>query len=588
MKITIAQISTPAGDIDGNTQRILDAAIHAASNRVDVLITPEMALTGYPLDDLLGDPDFLQETFNKINYLKDNLPPQLTTIIGTPFPINEISQFDINNIPKVYQPKLDSTQRTLVNSAVVIHNNTITNVIAKQLLPTYGVFDDSRWFAQGVADQPLIKVDNTVCGILICEDVWADTPITHLVENGAQNVFVINASPYYKGKQEKRETLIRKHAERLNVPIVYVNAVGGQDEVVYDGGSFIIEPHRAVSRFPFFLDAIATQTIAQPKNLFKELYSQQTTNTVRVSPLPSTEELTYLALKKGLKDYVKMTGFTDIIVGLSGGLDSALAATIAVDALGYSHVWGIGMPGPYSSEHSVQDAKRLANNLKIRFDILPITQTYKDEHDLLSEKDLLSGPGRKVAEENIQARLRALHLMTLANTHNLLLLNTGNKSETSVGYFTLGGDSSGGFAILKDVYKTKAYHLAKWRNTYAEVHNEIPPIPIHTITKPPSAELAPDQEDTDSLPPYPILDTILTMFIENRTPRNVIASHIFNTFTNEITTLAKAEQLVLRVTMMVTRAEHKRRQVAPGVKISQKAYGRDRRFPIANLWIPKI
>lgn len=562
LHVAFAQLQSHAGDLTGNATRLLEAATQADADGADLLITGEMFLTGYPVDDLLGDQDFMTATTNTLTTLASAFPLGLTVAVGAPVPIADLPTTTRDTLATT--ASIDAYARTLVNALVIFRDGQRIATITKQLLPTYGVFDDARWFLPGVPSQP-VTINGTRVGFAVCEDAWSNTIVDDLAARNVDLILIANASPYAERKPATRRDLITAHATRLNVPIGCVNIVGGQDEVVYDGNSFLVNPDGTLA---LTMPAFAPLTLTvNPFTPGRAVIVDDSDDTVL--------EASYTALVTALHDYVTGAGMNGVLIGLSGGLDSALAATIAVDALGAERVTGIAMPGPYSSEHSVTDAADLAHRLGVTMITLPISDTYHAEKTLLG--DLLTGPGQQVADENIQARLRALHLMTLANTRGDLVLNTGNKSEASVGYFTLGGDASGGFAILKDVYKTRAYELAYWRNTHATRHGNVEPIPVNTLTKPPSAELAPGQEDTDSLPPYPILDMILRAHLEQRTPIRDIITNLTTTHPN-----VDAATTVPRILRMVARAEHKRRQVAPGVKITETAYGRDRRYPIIN------
>lgn len=562
MRVALAQLPVYAGDLRGNAARIVSASHEAARDGADVVLTPEMVLSGYPIDDLVADPDFLDAVHDTLEELSTSLPPHLLVAVGTPLGRDRLpDQYPLSNA-------IDAETRAVVNALALIRGGAIEGYVVKRLLPTYGVFDDSRWFAAASTPSPLVDVAGIKVGFAICEDAWSGESVDDLVDAGAEAIFVSNASPFALGKSQARMSLIGEHARRRGVPIAYVNLTGGQDEVVYDGASFVCARDGTVTyTSPSFHPS--TETVPWEECTVSGMPTAFTPD----DPLADT----YAALSTGLHDYVTRAGVDGVIVGLSGGLDSALAATLAVDALGPERVHGVALPGPFSSQHALDDARQLAANLRIRFDVIPINKTYEMERSLLGER--LSGAGARVADENIQARLRALHLMTLANAHNLIVLNTGNKSEASVGYFTLGGDSSGGFAILKDVLKTHAYALAEWRNHQTTSNYPVSPIPQSTLTKPPSAELAPNQCDSDSLPPYPILDTILRLHLEDRAPRSEITSCLAASFPDEIT---NAEETVNHVLQLVARAEHKRRQIAPGVKVSACAYGRDRRFPIIS------
>lgn len=570
LKVALAQLPVHAGDLDGNVTALLDAAYSAYDAGARVLLAPEMFLPGYVVDDLLGDPDFILSLMTATRLVARRAPRDMLVLFGTALPVEFLSADEKALLDPV---ALDAKKRTLVNALVAVKDGQLVHLAVKSLLPTYGVFDDARWFVPAAHPSPLLEVDGIRLGLAVCEDVW-DTPVVDaLAAAGADVLLVANASPFTVGKPALREQLMAEHASRTQLPAVYVNLVGGQDELVYDGSSFAVDATGAVFvRLPAFTPAVEVVTVP---------LAAGSPAPAPLAPILEEDESIYRALVTALRDYVNGSGLTGgVILGLSGGLDSALAATIAVDALGPEAVRGVLMPGPYSSEHSITDAQDLAANLGLgRVDVLGISSVFDAEVATLGP--LLAGPGVAVATENIQARARALHLMTLANATGAMVINTGNKSEASVGYFTLGGDSSGGFAILKDVYKTKAYSLAYWRNAQAEAAGKVPPIPVSTLEKPPSAELAADQQDTDSLPPYPIMDATLVGLLEERTTRAILARELELVFELP-SNYSSWEDLVARVSGLLARAEHKRRQVAPGVKVTERAYGRDRRYPIVN------
>ena len=555
--IAVAQIHSIAGDIAGNSKKLSDAIEYAHSHGASILVTPEMSLSGYPVEDLLGDEAFLSDVEVAAYALAATVPVDMTVLIGAPLRDTVVPHS--GGTARRLSEHLDATTRNVWNAVLVARGGEVMAVHAKTLLPTYGVFDDSRWMKPGPVDQELIDVDGVLVGLAVCEDVWTDEVARAAASKGAKILLVPNASPDSVGKPEFREAMLSSLAKNTGMTIAYANSVGGQDEVVYDGGSLIIsDGGETLLRAP--------------------LFHEGTFVAEGVQPWADENAQVWRALVLGLRNYVRDNGFQSVIVGLSGGIDSAAAAAIAVDALGAENVHGIGMPGPYSSEGSVTDARILAERFGISFDILTIKDTVLAEEAIIGGM-ITGAPGEKIARENIQARLRALHLMTLANANNWMMLNTGNKSEAAVGYFTLGGDSSGGFAILKDVYKTKVYELCEWRNRIAEESGNIAPIPRDTITKPPSAELAPDQEDTDSLPPYPLLDFILVEYLEKQSSAASTVAKLMDNGWGHLGEEHLANE-VLRVHRMVDRAEHKRRQVAPGVKITSRAFGKDRRMPI--------
>lgn len=574
LRVALAQSTAISGAVDRNAATVRSAVDGAVAAGADVLLTPEMVLSGYPAEDLLGERAFVADCEAALADLAAATPASLVAVVGTP-------------MATIEHTGIDALPRAVANTVALLHNRAIVGHVAKHLLPEYSVFDDARWVTPGTAVARTADINGVLVGFAICEDIWTDAVAMHAAQQGAQVILVANASPYTVGKPAVREAMVARLARITGATIVYTNAVGGQDELVFDGGSLVVGPDgTTLLRAPLFEDGLFVLDVPIPARRergfpFATVHTTGATPAslpapVLAAPLSPEAEM-YAALVRGLGDYVRHNGFTQVILGLSGGLDSALAAALAVDALGPHAVRGIGMPGPYSSEHSVTDAKALAENLGIRFDILSIKETYEAEVTLLG--DLLDGPGVAVAKENIQARLRALHLMTIANATNALVVNTGNRSEAAVGYFTLGGDSSGGYAPLKDVPKTVAYALSQWRNKVAEDAGLTPPIPQSTIVKPPSAELAPDQVDTNSLPPYPVLDHILALYLEQMASADEIVASLV---AEQGVDAAYARETVLRVLHMTDRAEHKRRQVAPGLKVTARAFGKDRRVPITN------
>ena len=548
MKVAIAQLNAVAGAIEANVAGIASAI--AASVDADVLVTPEKAVSGYPVEDLLGEKAFLADVEAAVASLATVVPPGLVAAIGAPMRADALP---VEGGATIRGAGVDAFDRDVFNVLALARDGQVFAAHSKALLPTYGVFDDSRWVVPGSADgQDLFEIAGEKVAFAICEDVWTPEIAVQAAARGATVLLVANASPYYGGKPSDRVELIRDTAVETGMTVVYVNAVGGQDEVVFDGGSFVVGPTGdLLFRAPLFTEGVWTVDLSAVGP---------------IAPWPDTvEEETYGALVLGFRDYVLNNGFgtTGVVLGLSGGLDSALAACIAVDALGPGLVRGIGLPGPYSSAGSLDDAYALASSLGIRFDVVPISASVEAAHAELG--DLLDGPGGAVARENVQARIRGAYLMDTANAQGLMMVNTGNRSEAAVGYFTLGGDSSGGLAVLKDVLKTQAYRLAAYRNSVS------PDIPTSTITKPPSAELAPDQVDSNSLPPYEVLDAILVAYLEELQSAAEIAE-----------SLDLPGDLVLRVLGMVDRAEHKRRQVAPGLMVSKRPFGRGRRMPITS------
>jgi NAD+ synthase (glutamine-hydrolysing) len=467
----------------------------------------------------------------------------------------------------------DAVPRTVANAAAVLSRGRLRGVYHKVLLPNYGVFDEDRYFSVGAAPDRVWDIGGVVAGISICEDIWLpDGPPARQAAAGAQVLLNINASPFHYGKALAREAMLADRARAAGVPVVYLNLVGGQDELVFDGASVAIAPDGAVlARSPQFEEHRFLVDLEVRGGAVK------TAVPVREGPLPvvetpveadvagllePVEAEVYRALTTGLGDYVRKNGFTQVLVGLSGGIDSALTAVIAVDALGPESVWGVGMPSRHSSEGSVLDAKDLAGRLGIAFDLVPMDSVFSTYLELLAP--LFAGTAPGVTEENLQARIRGAILMALSNKFGAMVVATGNKSEMAAGYSTLYGDMVGGYAVLKDVFKTLVYRLAQWRNLQSEV------IPPNSIEKPPSAELRPGQKDSDSLPPYDILDSILAGYVEA------------DLSVDQIVDRGLDRDVVEWVTKLVDRNEYKRRQAAPGVKITTRAFGKERRMPITN------
>lgn len=545
MRIAGAQGNFDVGDLEGNCRRILDAMDWAEGEGADLLVFPELATSGYPPEDLALRGDFLAANRAVLERLAER-SGRTVTVVG----------FPDSSRPEVGEP--DTALRRVANAAAILGSGRILGVYHKEHLPNYGVFDERRWFYPGRNTVRTWPVGATRVGVSVCEDLWMEEgPWRRLAEAGAGVIVNINASPYHLGKAAEREALVSRRARQARAPVVYLNLVGGQDELVFDGASLVAGSDGAIlyrgAQFTeerFLLDVPPAGGEAGAPGPGREWMK--------------AEEEIWAALTLGVRDYVRKNRFEAAVVGLSGGIDSAVTACLAADALGPDRVWGVSMPSVYSSEHSKTDAKRLASNLGVRFDMVPIERTHAAFMDTLSP--VMGTDGWGVAGENLQARARGSILMALSNRHGGLVLATGNKSELSVGYATLYGDMVGGFAPLKDVYKTLVYRLARWRN------RREPVIPPEVLTKPPSAELRPDQLDTDSLPPYDVLDSVLAMYIDSERSME------------EITAAGFDPALVSRVVGLVERSEYKRRQSAPGPKITTKSLGRERRRPITSGW----
>jgi NAD+ synthase (glutamine-hydrolysing) len=541
VKIALGQINPTVGDFSGNAAKIIQFARQARDAGAGLIVFPELSVCGYPPRDLVERPLFVarnRETAEKIASETQGI----AVICG------------------LVTPAHAETGKSVMNSAALLRDGRIEFIQSKMLLPTYDVFDEMRNFAPAKSQQ-LFGIGGNQVALTICEDAWNDKhfwnrrlygvdPVEELVRAGGNFVLNISASPFWMGKRALRHDMLAATAAHHKVPVAMVNQVGGNDSVVYDGSSLVIAPDGKV--------------IAQGKSFEEDIiFFDSQAKTGEVHPQIAGEDAAaYAALVLGTRDYVRKCGFQRAIIGLSGGIDSALTAVIAVDALGPANVIGIGMPGPYSSPGSIEDAQQLAQNLGIRFELLSITDIYKASRQTLAPA--FAGLPEDVTEENIQSRSRGLLLMSLSNKFNALVLSTGNKSELAVGYCTLYGDMVGGLAVISDVPKTLVYRLS------AYVNSRQPVIPQATIEKPPSAELRPNQKDSDSLPPYDVLDAILEDYVEeSRSAEQIAQSHNFDL------------DLVKRVIRMIERSEYKRQQAAPGIKISAKAFGYGRRFPIA-------
>jgi NAD+ synthase (glutamine-hydrolysing) len=529
LKIQIAQLNFLVGDIEGNAQRIIESA-NAAVGEADLIVFPELALTGYPPEDLLLRDEFIRR-----------VEAAVATVLSR-----------VNGIHLVVGYPLRS-QAGLRNVAGVWRDGEILAEYAKQLLPNYSVFDEKRYFVPG-HEAVTFQLNGVHIGLSVCEDIWQAEPAAMSRAAGAQLLLNINASPFHMGKAPERETLVQQRARENGLPIVYANLVGGQDELVFDGGSFVVDAEGVLQqRLPFF----------------EERHEVVVFDTAQLPPCPlgdtvmvemDEEQRIYSALVMGVRDYVRKNGFNGAILGLSGGVDSALTLAIAVDALGAGQVEVVMMPSRYTADMSNQDAVAEAQALGVDYRSIPIEPAFNAFLSMLEEE--FAGKPVDVTEENIQARCRGIILMAISNKKGRILLTTGNKSEMSVGYATLYGDMAGGFAPIKDVPKTLVYRLCEYRNRLSPV------IPQRVLDRPPSAELAPDQQDSDSLPDYPQLDGILERYVEQ------------DQGVEEIVAAGYDRPTVERVVRLVDRNEYKRRQAPPGIKITRRAYGRDRRYPL--------
>ena len=534
MKIMLAQIAPRVGDITGNIALMIDTANRAENASCDLIAFTELAVTGYPPEDLLLRPSFMEA----VEFAVDEIVAasgDCTVVFGAP---RRVAGGDRSG---------------LMNSAFIARKGSLVGIYDKQCLPNYGVFDELRYFIPGSGNEIVFDVDGWKVGVGICEDIWSDVVAEKQAGLPADVWLNLNASPFHIDKQMEREVLISSRARQFATPVVYVNPVGGQDEVVFDGGSHVMDAAgELLVRAPLFETALPVVDLEQAGQS-------------SVTSVPSRIVQIHDALVLGVSDYVHRNGCQRVVIGLSGGIDSAVTAVIAVEALGAENVLGVLLPSKVSSDHSVTDAEALASNLGIESVTFPIAAPVDAVEAELSEAFSVWGMSEPdVTEENIQARIRGVLLMAVSNKTGRMLLTTGNKSEMAVGYATLYGDMAGGFAVLKDVYKTDVFALADYMNREQEM------IPQNSIDKPPSAELRPDQKDSDSLPDYGELDAILKGTIEDRLSVDEIASQGFD------------RDEVRRVVGMLHTAEYKRRQAPPGVKITRRAFGRDRRYPITH------
>jgi NAD+ synthase len=543
LRIAIAQLNCQVGAIEKNLGLIRAARVRAAAMGADLLVTPELSISGYPPEDLVLKPAFVAACEAAADELAaDTADGGPGIIIGTPWQDGEY----------------------LHNAAFVLDGGKIIARRAKHELPNYGVFDEKRVFAPGPAPGPVVFRGFRI-GLLICEDWWfPDVPET-LKESGAEMLLSINGSPFEDGKQARRVTLAVERVVETGLPYVFAALTGGQDEIVFDGASFVLNANRTLAvQMPYFEEAIALTTWTRDGD--KLVCSGQA-----LPPEPDRLDLIYRAMMMGLRDYVNKNGFPGIVLGLSGGIDSAISAAVAADALGPERVRAVMLPSPYTSDHSLEDAASCADLLNIPYETIPISGAMDAFGAALAPA--FAGRNPDITEENIQSRSRGLILMALSNKFGHMLLTTGNKSEMSVGYATLYGDMCGGYSVLKDVYKTTVFELCRWRNAHVPpgaLGPNGPVMPERVITKPPSAELKPNQTDQDSLPPYDELDGILQRLIEGESSIDSVVAEGYDRAT------------VLRVWKLLDRAEYKRRQAPPGVKITPRAFGRDRRYPMTN------
>jgi NAD+ synthase (glutamine-hydrolysing) len=586
LRIALAQMNAVVGGFAQNVETLGRFRAQAALVGADLVLTPELSLMGYPPEDLLLKEGFIEASAQALFELSksDNLPPIL---VGTVMPdgangVTLAPPSDGRDAVRIFDD--DERRSHVANVLVALGDEGVVATATKRLLPNYDVFDERRYFHPGVGPQTIVNVRGIAVGMLVCEDVWTnDGPAAALAREGATLLVVANASPYARGRREEREAMLCERALETNCPIAYVNLVGGQDELVFDGQSMAVNAQgEVIARASAFSEELLVCELEARESLvgipLETFYARDETR-ARAShvnhleePLDEAQEI-YEALVMGTRDYLRKNGFREAIVALSGGVDSSLVAAIAVDAVGARAVRGFSMPSRYSSEGSVDDALELANRLDIELTTLPI----EGEHELFTASlgDVLEGGPQGLTDENLQSRIRAVLMMAISNSTGAIVLTTGNKSEMAVGYSTLYGDSAGGFAVIKDVPKTLVYELCRYRNSLARSVGDPEPIPQSVLEKAPSAELRPDQRDDQSLPPYEILDPLLELYVEE------------DATAEEIIALGYDRALVTRITRLVDRSEYKRRQMPPGVRISKKAFGRDRRMPITNAFHPE-
>lgn len=535
LKIALIQENFLVGDTFGNTERIISLAKQQAQKGMDLVVFPELAITGYPPEDLLLRPAFLSQIEASIDKICRQIV-DIDIVFGAP------------------REELNGDSDLLYNSAFWIRQGKVLAVYDKKELPNYAVFDEKRYFSEG-NQATVVEIKGHKIALLICEDIWLSEPASVAAKEGAKHLLVLNASPYHRHKHQQRTTELKKRTSETACNILYLNMVGGQDELVFDGASLVLSSEqKIIAKAPSF----QSHEMSLLLHANGEISSEQ----VIATEQGDLADI-YQALVLGVKDYVEKNGFKGVLIGLSGGVDSALTLAIAADAVGADKVRAVMMPSRYTADMSFEDAESEAEALGVQYQIIPIEKTFEAFLETLHEP-LLKGTQPDTTEENIQARCRGVMLMAISNKTGFMVLTTGNKSEMAVGYATLYGDMSGGFGPLKDISKTLVYELCRYRNSIADV------IPERVLTRPPSAELAPDQVDQDSLPPYDTIDAILEMSVEQDMPVAEIVAAGFDLETVE------------RIIGMVQRNEYKRRQAAPGVRITRRAFGRDRRYPITS------
>ena len=579
LRVAAAQINPTVGDLEANVARVLVEMDAAEQSDCDLVCFPELVLTGYPPEDLLLKEGFVADALEALERVAAH-SGECVSIVGAVVPASMVG----HGVIAPSDARLTEETAPLCNVAAVLHRGRIAGVVAKRLLPNYAVFDERRWFLPGAGPHQLFRIAGAVVGVAVCEDLWSpEGPAADLAAVGCDVIVSINASPFSLHQHEERRQVLSDRISETGCAIAYVNQVGGQDELVFDGGSMVLsDTGHMVAQAPSFREELLIADLSfheTEDEVTEALVELGATSRRRDAPTIGEVAETlddfaavYAALVLGTRDYLGKNGFTEAVIGLSGGIDSTLVATIAVDALGSDRVRGVSMPSRYSSDHSRTDADDLARRLGICLDTIPIEPAHQAFASMLAGP--LGGEVAGLTDENLQSRLRGVLLMAISNETGAIVLTTGNKSEMATGYSTLYGDSAGGFAVIKDVPKTLVFDLCRHRNEVARARGEVPPIPEAVIEKPPSAELRPDQLDEDSLPPYELLDPILAAYVEgDRTAPELVA-------------LGHDPELVARVARLVDLSEYKRRQMPPGPRITSKAFGRDRRMPITNRYRP--
>jgi len=543
LSVALAQINPTVGDLNGNSALIMNSVQAAKKAGAHIIVFPEMIVTGYPVEDLALRPSFQDASIAAVEKIASQISGDIVAVVGY----------------------LD---RGPQNAVAVIHEGKIKARYVKRHLPNYGVFDEFRNFTPGTSDL-VVRIHGVDVAVAICEDIWHS--MASIASRTPGLVVVPNGSPFERKKDDVRLALVQKRAREIKAPLAYVNMTGGQDDLVFDGDTIVVDKDgQLLARAPQFDDTLVVVAIdcqegsSTPDVVISTDATTAAASTAEIAPRLSDEAEMWQGLVIGLRDYITKNGFKSVVIGLSGGIDSALVAAIAIDALGAKRVNGVAMPSKYSSDHSVEDAQGLADATGIHFRITPIAPMV----DAYMANMVL----KALAEENLQARVRGTTLMGISNQEGHIVLATGNKSELAVGYSTLYGDAVGGFAPIKDIYKTDVWALATWRNAQAVAAGHTPPIPERSITKEPSAELRPDQKDSDSLPDYPLLDSVLRLYVDE--------DHGFEALLKD----GFEEELIRRVISLVDKAEYKRRQYPPGTKVSGRAFGKDRRLPMTSHW----